>query len=163
MSGAEICRRERTTRRIGAAGNRSILREQTTREPDRLVAAGGTANPLVLDVLVQKRRDKAAAVKLMRKLLRKQGYAPSVLVTDKLRSYSAAKAEIGLGAHHEQGLRKNTGGELAPAGEATRAKDAAVQVAWFGAAVPLCSLCRLQHLQRPAPSYLPPHSARLQS
>jgi len=65
----------------------------------------------VLDTLVQKRRDKAAAVKLMRKLLKKQGFAPSVLVTDKLRSYSAAKAEIGLSAHHEQGLRKNNRAE----------------------------------------------------
>src|SRR5688572_18735603 len=57
----------------------------------------------VLDILVQKRRDKAAAVKLMRKLLKKQGFAPSVLVTDKLRSYSAAKAQIGLSAHLESG------------------------------------------------------------
>ena len=40
----------------------------------------------VLDLLVQRRRDKAAAVKLMRKLLKKQGFAPDVLVTDKLRS-----------------------------------------------------------------------------
>jgi transposase-like protein len=42
---------------------------------------------------VQRRRDKAAAVKLMRKLLKKQGFAPDVLVTDKLRSYGAAKSE----------------------------------------------------------------------
>ena len=48
----------------------------------------------VLDLLVQRRRDKAAAVKLMRKLLKKQGFAPDVLVTDKLRSYGAAKSEI---------------------------------------------------------------------
>jgi putative transposase len=61
----------------------------------------------VLDLLVQRRRDKAAAVKLMRKLLKKQGFAPAVLVTDKLRSYGAAKSEIGLSARHEQGLRKN--------------------------------------------------------
>jgi len=40
----------------------------------------------VLDLLVQRRRDKAAAVQLMRKLLKKQGFAPDVLVTDKLRS-----------------------------------------------------------------------------
>jgi putative transposase len=33
----------------------------------------------VLDLLVQRRRDKAAAVKLMRKLLKKQGFAPDVL------------------------------------------------------------------------------------
>ena len=65
----------------------------------------------VLDILVQKKRNTAAAVKLRRKLLKKQGFAPSVLVTDKLRSYSAAKAEIGLSAHHEQGLRKNNRAE----------------------------------------------------
>jgi transposase-like protein len=52
----------------------------------------------VLDLLVQGRRNKAAAVKLMRKLLKKQGFAPEVLVTDKLGSYGAAKAEIGLSA-----------------------------------------------------------------
>ena len=65
----------------------------------------------VLDLLVQRRRDKAAAVKLMRKLLKKQGFAPDVLVTDKLRSYGAAKSEIGLSARHEQGLRKNNRAE----------------------------------------------------
>jgi transposase-like protein len=41
----------------------------------------------VLDVLVQRRRDKAAAGKLMRKLLKKQGFAPAVITTDKLGSY----------------------------------------------------------------------------
>ena len=61
----------------------------------------------VRDLLVQRRRDKKAAVKLMRKLLKKQGFAPDVLVTDKLRSYGAAKAALGLSARHEQGLRKN--------------------------------------------------------
>ena len=61
----------------------------------------------VLDLLVQQWRDKAAAVKLMRKLLKRQGFAPDVLVTDKLRSYGAARSEIGLSARNEQGLRKN--------------------------------------------------------
>jgi transposase-like protein len=65
----------------------------------------------VLDLLVQRRRDKAAAVELMRKLLKKQGFAPDVLVTDKLRSCDAAKSEIGLFARHEQGLRKNNRAE----------------------------------------------------
>jgi transposase-like protein len=65
----------------------------------------------VLDLLVQRRRDKAAAVKLMRKLLKKQGFAPEVLVTDKLSSYGAAKAELGLSARHEQGLRRNNRAE----------------------------------------------------
>ena len=44
----------------------------------------------VLDLLVQPKRDTAAALRLMRKLLRKQGYAPDELVTDKLGSYGAA-------------------------------------------------------------------------
>src|ERR1700757_4745687 len=65
----------------------------------------------VLDLLVQRRRDKAAAVKLMCKLLKKQGFAPEVLVTDKLRSYGAAKSEIGLSARHDQGLRANNRAE----------------------------------------------------
>ena len=56
---------------------------------------------------MQRRRDKAAAVKLMRKLLKKQGFAPDVLVTDKLRSYGAAKSEIGLSARRDQGLREH--------------------------------------------------------
>src|SRR6202453_3373967 len=65
----------------------------------------------VLDLLVQRRRDKAAAVKLMRKLLKKQGFAPDVLVTDKLRSYAAAKSELRLTARHERGLRRNNRAE----------------------------------------------------
>jgi putative transposase len=66
----------------------------------------------VLDLLVQPRRDKAAAVKLMRKLLKKQGFAPEVLVTDKLRSCGAAKSEIGLSARHERGLRQSNRAEI---------------------------------------------------
>jgi transposase-like protein len=65
----------------------------------------------VLDLLVQRRRDKTAAVKLMRKLLKKHGFAPDVLVTDKLRSYAAAKSELRLTARHEQGLRRNNRAE----------------------------------------------------
>ena len=66
----------------------------------------------VLDVLVQRRRDKAAARKLMRTLLRKQGFAPDVVTTDKLRSYGAAFADLGLTARHEQGPRKNNRAEV---------------------------------------------------
>ncbi len=44
----------------------------------------------VLDILVQPRRNKKAALKLMRKLLKKQRYAPDEVVTDKLPSYGAA-------------------------------------------------------------------------
>jgi putative transposase len=65
----------------------------------------------VLDLLVQRKRDTAAALRLMRKLLKKQGYAPDELVTDKLGSYGAARRELRLCAHHEQGLRKNNRAE----------------------------------------------------
>src|SRR5207248_9081889 len=65
----------------------------------------------VLEILVQRRRDRSAAVKLMRKLLRKQGFAPTRVTTDKLRSYSAAFRHLGLSCHHEQGLRQNNRAE----------------------------------------------------
>src|SRR5947209_4930210 len=56
----------------------------------------------VLDVLVQSRRDKKAAKRLLRKLLKTQGRSPRVLITDKLRSYAAAKREIMPGVEHRQ-------------------------------------------------------------
>src|SRR5271167_1113734 len=56
----------------------------------------------------------------MRKLLKKQGFAPDVLVTDKLRSYGAAKSEIGLSARHHQGLRANNRAESRHDGASAR-------------------------------------------
>jgi len=66
----------------------------------------------VLEVLVQRRRDQRAVRKLMRKLLKKQCFAPTVITTDKLRSHGAAFADLGVTAHHEQGLRKNNPAEV---------------------------------------------------
>ena len=57
---------------------------------------------IVLDILVQSRRDKAAAERLLRKLLKKQMRPPRVMVTDKLPSYGAAKKEILPGVEHRQ-------------------------------------------------------------
>ena len=65
----------------------------------------------VLDMLVQRRRDKRAALRLMRKLLRKQGFAPKSLTTDKLGSYGSAFRQLRLACPHEQGLRKNNRAE----------------------------------------------------
>jgi transposase-like protein len=56
-------------------------------------------------MLVQRRRDTRAALRPMRKLLRKQGFAPKLLVTDKLRSYASAFRRLRLTCRHEQGLR----------------------------------------------------------
>ena len=54
-------------------------------------------------MLVQRRRDSRAALRLMRKLLRKQGFTPKLLVTDKLRSYASAFRCLRLTCPHEQG------------------------------------------------------------
>ena len=56
----------------------------------------------MLDVLVQSRRDKRAAKRLLRKLLKKQGRPPRVLITDKLASYPAAKKELMPGVEHRR-------------------------------------------------------------
>ena len=65
----------------------------------------------VLDMLVQRRRDTRAALRLIRKLLKKQGFAPKLLVTDKLRSYACAFRCLRLACPHEQGLRQNNRAE----------------------------------------------------
>jgi hypothetical protein len=63
-------------------------------------------------VLVQRRRaDSRAALRLMRKLLKEQGFAPRLLVTDKLRSYASAFRRPRLTCPHEQGLRGNNRAE----------------------------------------------------
>src|SRR6266481_2582805 len=65
----------------------------------------------VLDMLVQRRRDKRAALRLMRKLLKKQGFTPKLLTTDKLGSYGSDFRHLHLTCRHEQGLRKNNRAE----------------------------------------------------
>jgi transposase-like protein len=56
----------------------------------------------VLDILVQRQRDKKAAKKFFRKLLKGFTYVPRVILTDKLKSYGAAKREILPGVEHRQ-------------------------------------------------------------
>jgi len=57
---------------------------------------------VVLDILVQSRRDAKAAKRLLRKLLKKQGITPRVMITDKLASYGAGKREIMPSVGHRQ-------------------------------------------------------------
>jgi len=54
----------------------------------------------VLNILVQRHRDKQAAKKFFRKLLKGLTYVPRVIVTDKRKSYGAAKREILPGVEH---------------------------------------------------------------
>ncbi len=65
----------------------------------------------VLDFLVQSKRNAKAALKLMRKLLKKQGIAPTRITTDKLRSYQAAFRTLGLTADHITDKRANNRAE----------------------------------------------------
>jgi putative transposase len=64
----------------------------------------------VLDVLVQTKRNKRAALKLIRKLLKKYGFAPDELVTDDLRSYAAATHDLGMAYWHRRGRWRNKSG-----------------------------------------------------
>jgi len=57
---------------------------------------------MVLDILVQSRRDTQAAKRLLRKLLKKQTRPPRVMITDKLASYGAAKREIMPAVEHRK-------------------------------------------------------------
>src|SRR5258708_7345798 len=65
----------------------------------------------VLDILVQGRRDKKAAKKFFRKLLKGLRYVPRVIITDRLKSYSAAKAEVMPAVEHLQQKYQNNRAE----------------------------------------------------
>jgi putative transposase len=94
----------------------------------------------VLDVLVQPRRNKRAALELMRKLLKRQGFIPAAIVTDNLPSYGAALSDLGMKGKHV------TGGRIER--RMQKFKSAASQISFYARR-------RLQHLQRPASSHLP--------
>ena len=65
----------------------------------------------VLDILVQSKRDKGAAKKFFRELLKGLRYVPRVIITDKLRSYPAAIAEVLPGVEHLQQKYQNNRAE----------------------------------------------------
>jgi len=98
----------------------------------------------VLDMLVQHRRDTRAALRLMRKLLKKQGFAPKLLVTDKLRSYASASRRLGLTCPHEQS--EQSGGELSSSGATMRAQVATLYIG------PICSMLSERTLPFTTPS-----------
>src|SRR5450432_2064399 len=64
-----------------------------------------------MDILVQSRRDKKAAKKFFRKLLKGLRYVPTLIITDKLRSYSAAKSEVLPSVEHCQDKWQNNRAE----------------------------------------------------
>jgi putative transposase len=66
----------------------------------------------VLDVLLQKRRNKGTALKLLRKLLKNTGLHPETITTDGLASYRAAMRELALTKRHRpSGMRASNRAE----------------------------------------------------
>jgi len=116
----------------------------------------------VLDILVQRRRDSRTALRLMRKLLKKQGFTPKLLVTDKLRSYASAFRRLGLGCPHEEGAPpKQSSGEFASGGATARTQAAAVQIGEIRPAVSQHACRRSQHLQPATSPHLPIHAEEI--
>jgi len=110
----------------------------------------------VLDILVQRRRNKGAAKKFFRKLLKGLTYVPRVIVTDKLKSYGAAKREIlprdpSRGGTSPASVSQQSRRELASADATAGAAYARVQVPRLCPTVPLGP--------RSHPATLPPTSS----
>ncbi len=120
-------------------------------KPWRAVDAKGE----VLDVLVQSKRNKHAALKLLRKLLRKYAVVPDRLVTNDLRSYRAATLDPGIDHLHDRGRWKNNRAEnsLQPSRRRER-KMQRLQERRLSPEVPLNPRRRLQHIQCPTRSHV---------
>ncbi len=108
----------------------------------------------VLDVLVQSKRNKHAALKLMRKLLKKYAFVPERLVTDDLRSYGAAARDLGI----EAAMSAVDGRTIGPRIRISRPDDGSARCsasrARLRAEISLNPCRRLQHFQRPTPSHV---------
>ena len=94
--------------------------------------------------MVQTRRNKRAALKLMRKLLKKYGFVPDKLVTDELRYYAAAAGHCEIAKRHERGRRRNNRAENSHQPTRRRERqDARVQERWIGAKISLSACSHL--------------------
>ncbi|MEV0305842.1 IS6 family transposase [Streptomyces prasinus] len=79
----------------------------------------------VLDILVQSRRDKAAARRFFRRLLKKTRTVPRVIVTDKLRSYGAAHREVMPSVEHR--AHKGLNNRVEKSHQPTRQRERAMK------------------------------------
>jgi len=116
----------------------------------------------VLDMLVHKRRNKQAALRLLRKLLKHQDIHPQTIVTDGLLSYGAAVGELGCSDRHRPraAARQQSRREFASTDPAPCKKAVTVHIAGFYPEISRDLRCRLQHLQCPT-SFDPPFYSRL--
>ncbi|WP_207458181.1 DDE-type integrase/transposase/recombinase [Azospirillum sp. SYSU D00513] len=67
---------------------------------------------MVLDIMVRSRRSERTAKRFFRKLLKKRHYPPRVMITDRLKSYAAAKRDLKLGSEHRQNRYLNNAWEV---------------------------------------------------
>jgi putative transposase len=100
------------------ASRRPILRCENAAPWSAAIGHSLDAEDEVLDVLAQSKRNKHAALKLMRKLLKKYAFGPERLVTDDLRSYAPAASgqrpaarDLGIEHLHERGRWRNNRAE----------------------------------------------------
>jgi IS1 family transposase len=107
-------------------------------------------NGFVLDVLVQRRKDSRAAQQLITKLLTSDVTPPRVMITDKLRSYDAARAKMGFlrRTSPAQGPEQSRG-ELSPADKAPRTDHEAIQISPAGTTVSVGSRSSREPLPHP--------------
>ena len=113
----------------------------------------------VLDVPVQSKRNKLAALKLMRKLLKKYSIVPERMVTDDLRSYPAPRSEIlASNATMSAGDGRTTEPRIRISRHGDRSARCSGSRAPLRAEIPVESCCRLQRLQRPTPSHFSPNA-----
>src|SRR5262245_36568668 len=97
----------------------------------------------------------------MRKLLKKYGFVPDKLVTDDLKSYTAAVNDLGIAKRHERGRWRNNRAENSH--QPTRRRERKMQ----GFKSPgsaqrfLSTHARIQYLQRPAPFHISKNAPRL--
>ena len=75
----------------------------------------------VIDILVQPRRDRWAAARFFRKLLKGQGHEPNRLITDKLRSYAVAHRTVIPSVVHDTTQYANNRAEVSH--QATRQRE----------------------------------------
>jgi len=114
---------------------------------------------MVLDVLVQSRRDKDAAKRLLRKLLKRQCRAPRVMITDKLASYGAAKREVMPSVEHRRhkGLNNRAENSHQPSRrrerQMKRFKSAGQAQRFLSAHDQINNLFQLRRDRRPADQY----------
>lgn len=101
-------------RKFGPAYAKQLRRKKPSRKDiwnldEVVISIGGRRHWLwravdqdgyVPDEIVQARRDTRAAKRLLVRLLKKQGLMPKRIITDKLRSYGAAKREVMPGVEH---------------------------------------------------------------